>query len=181
MLPNYKTSVKKVDNEAKMSGRAIFTGDIEMEGAYFAINVRSSISYGKINKINLPTLPKDYYFISAKDILKENVVNIIASDWPVFTDKEVRYIGETIGLIVGPDKKTCIELANSVKVEYEEYEPVYEMKNSYVHKEFTKGDVSLFKKAKKVFSEEFETGYQEQLYLEPQGMLIWLDGDNLYG
>ena len=179
MLPKYKTSVKKVDNEAKMSGRAIFTGDIEMEGAYFAINVRSSISYGKINQINLPTLPKDYYFISAKDILKENVVNIIASDWPVFADKEVHYIGETIGLIVGPDKKTCIELANSVKVEYEEYEPVYEMKNSYVHKEFTKGDVSLFKKAKKVFSEEFETGYQEQLYLEPQGMLVWLDGDKV--
>ena len=39
----------------------------------------------------------------------------------MFADKEVRYIGETIGLIVGPDKKRCIELANLVNVEYEEY------------------------------------------------------------
>ena len=50
MLPNYKTSVKKVDNEEKMSGMAVFTGDIHMDEAYFAIPVRSTISYGKILK-----------------------------------------------------------------------------------------------------------------------------------
>ena len=48
MLPKYLTSVKKVDNEEKMSGMAIFTGDILMEDAYFAIPVRSTISFGKI-------------------------------------------------------------------------------------------------------------------------------------
>ncbi len=179
MLPNYKTSVTKVDNEEKMSGMAIFTGDILMDEAYFAIPVRSTISYGKLLKINVPELPKDYFFISAKDIVKENVCNIIVSDWPVFADKEVHYKGETIGLIVGPDKETCLKLAKEVIGEYEEYEPVFDMRNSYVHKEFRKGDVELFKKAKKVFSESFTTGYQEQVYLEPQGMLMYLDGDKI--
>lgn len=179
MLPKYLTSVKKVDNEEKMSGMAIFTGDILMEDAYFAIPVRSTISFGKILEIKVPTLPKNYYFISAKDIVKENVCNIIVDDWPVFADKETHYKGETIGLIVGPDKKKAIELSKLVEVKYEEYEPVYEMKNSYVHKEFVKGDKEVFKKASKVFSEEFETGYQDQIYLEPQGMLMWLDGDKI--
>ena len=50
-----------------------------------------------------------------------------------------------MGLIVGPDKGMCMYLASLCKGEYEELEPVYEMKNSYVHKEFTKGDVSKFK------------------------------------
>ena len=175
MLPEYKTSVKKVDNEEKMSGMAIFTGDIQMDNALFAITVRSAISYGKILKIDVPSLPKGYYFISAKDIVKENVCNIIASDWPVFPEKEVHYKGETIGLIIGPDKKICIDLANMTHAKYYEYEPVYEMKNSYVHKEFKNGNPELFKNAKKVFSEEFETGYQEQVYLEPQAMLMYLD------
>ena len=179
MIPKYDTSVKKVDNEEKMSGMAIFTGDIRMDDALFAIPVRSTISYGKILKINVPGLPKGYYFISAKDIVKENVCNIIASDWPVFADKETHYKGETIGLIVGPDKKVAIDLATMVHADYEEYEPVYEMKNSYVHKEFNKGNPELFKNAHKVFSESFETGYQEQVYLEPQGMLIWLDGKKI--
>ena len=86
MLPEYKTSVKKVDNEEKMAGSALFTNDIQMDGAYFAIQVRSEKAHAKLLKINVPKLPKNYYFISAKDIVKENVCNIIASDWPVFPD-----------------------------------------------------------------------------------------------
>ena len=179
MLPKYKTSVTKVDNEEKMSGKAIFTVDIKMDDAYFAIPVRATISYGKLLEIKVPELPKNYFFISAKDIVKENVCNIIVSDWPVFAEKEVHYKGETIGLIVGPDKETCLKLAKEVIGIYEEYEPVFEMRNSYVHKEFRKGNAELFKTAKKVFSESFTTGYQEQVYLEPQAMLMYLDGDKI--
>lgn len=179
MLPEYKTSVKKVDNEEKMAGLAVFTDDIQMDGVLTAIPVRSTISYGKILKITVPPLPRGYYFISAKDIVKENVCNIIVSDWPVFADKEVHYKGETIGLVVGPDKKMCFDLATMIHAKYKEYEPVYEMKNSYVHKEFVKGDVSKFKNAKRVYSEEFETGYQEQVYLEPQGMLVYMENGQI--
>ena len=179
MLPEYKTSVKKVDNEEKMAGSALFTNDIQMDGAYFATQVRSEKAHAKLLKINVPKLPKNYYFISAKDIVKENVCNIIASDWPVFADKEVNYIGETIGLIVGPDKGTCLDLAAQVKGEYEDLEPVFDMRNSYVHKEFTKGNVAKFKKAKKVYSESFYTGYQEQVYLETQAMLMYLENGQI--
>ena len=175
MLPKYITSVKKVDNEEKMSGMAIFTGDIRMDNALFAIPVRSTISHGKLVKIDMPSLPRGYYFISAKDIVKENVCNIIASDWPVFADKKINYKGETIGLVVGPDKKKCLDLASMIHGVYREFTPVYEMKNSYVHKEFAKGNPELFKGASKVFSEEFETGYQEQVYLEPQAMLMYYE------
>ncbi len=178
MLPNYKSSVTKVDNEEKMSGMAVFTGDIQMDEAYFAIPVRSKVAHGKILDIKVPDLPINYFFISRKDIVKENVCNIIIDDWPVFPEV-VKFKGETIGLIVGPKKEECLRLASLVDPTYEEYEPVYEMKNSYVHKEFTKGDVTKFKNASKVYSEEFKTGYQEQAYLETQGMLMWLDGDKI--
>ena len=179
MLPQYKTSVKKVDNEEKMAGAALFTNDIPMDDTYFAVQVRSEKAHAKLLGIKVPKLPKNYYFISAKDIVKENVCNIIASDWPVFADKEVNYIGETIGLIVGPDKGMCLDLASQVKGQYEELEPVFDMRNSYVHKEFTKGDVSKFKKAKKVYSESFYTGYQEQVYLETQAMLMYLENGQI--
>ena len=177
-MKEYKDSVTKVDNEEKMSGKAIFTNDIQMD-AYFAIQVRSEKAHAKLLKINVPKLPKNYYFISAKDIVKENVCNIIVNDWPVFADKKVNYIGETIGLIVGPDKSTCIDLALQVKGVYEELEPVFDMRNSYVHKEFTKGDIKKFKKAKKVYSETFYTGYQEQVYLETQNMLMYLENGQI--
>lgn len=177
MLPEYKTSVKKVDNEDKMSGKALFTDDIQMDGVLTAVSLRSKISKGKLIDIKLPTLPEGYYFISAKDIPNENVCNIIVSDWPVFVDKQINYLGETIGLVVGPDKKVALDLLDKIEVTYEEETPVYEMVNSQIHKEIHKGDASIFEKAFDSYSEEFSTGYQEQIYLETQGMLIYLDGD----
>ncbi len=179
MIPKFDTSVTKVDNEEKMAGSAIFTGDIRMDNAYFAIQVRSEKAHAKLLKINVPKLPKNYYFISAKDIVKENVCNIIINDWPVFADKEVNYIGETIGLIVGPNKEKCLDLVAKVKGEYKDLEPVYDFRDSCVHKEFKKGNPDLFKGAKKVFSETFTTGYQEQVYLETQAMLMYLENEQI--
>ena len=179
MLPKFDTSVKKVDNEEKMCGKAIFTNDIQMDGVLFAKQVRSTKAHAKLLKIKVPKLPKGYYFISAKDIVKENVCNIIFSDWPVFADKKVNYIGETIGLIVGPDKSLCIDLAKQAEGVYEDLPTNFMMTNSYIHKEFTKGDVKKFKKAKKVYEETFYTGYQEQVYLETQAMLMYLENDQI--
>ena len=179
MLPEYKTSVKKVDNEEKMAGKAIYTNDIQVDGVLTAVSVRSTISKGKILKIHLPTLPDGYYFISAKDIVKENVCNIIFSDWPIFADGNVNYYGETVGLIVGEDKKTCLDLLEQVQIDYKEETPVFDMVNSYIHKEFTKGNPDLFKTAKKVYSESFYTGYQEQAYLETQSMLVYFENEKI--
>ena len=179
MLPKFDTSVKKVDNEEKMSGMAIFTNDIRMDNAYFAQQVRSTKAHAKLVKIKVPKLPKNYYFISAKDIPGENVCNIIFSDWPVFADKEVNYIGETLGILVGPDKGKVIDLAAQVEGVYEDLPTNFMMTESYIHKEFTKGDVSKFKKAKKVYEETFYTGYQEQVYLETQAMLMYLENDQI--
>ena len=179
MLPEYKTSVKKVDNEEKMSGRALFTDDIQMDDILSAVALRSTIIKGKILDIKVPTLPEGYYFISAKDIKGENVCNIIFSDWPLFVEEQVNYLGETIGLVVGPDKKVCLDLLNEFQIKYKEEKPLLTMEKSYIHKHFTKGNPEVFKGAKKVYSEAFETGYQEQAYLETQGMLIYMDGDKV--
>lgn len=177
MLPEYKTSVTKVDNADKMAGKAIFTGDIQMDDLLTAVSVRSTIAKGKVLDIKLPELPKGYYFISAKDIVGENICNIIFDDWPIFVDKQVNYFGETIGLIVGEDKGKCLDLAAQVNITYEEETPVFEMVNSYIHKEFTKGNPELFKGAAEIYSESFATGYQEQAYLETQGMIVYFDND----
>lgn len=180
MRNQFLTSVKKVDNEEKMSGEALFTDDIQMDEVLTAIMVRSTISKGKVLDIKLPSLPLGYYFVSAKDIVKENVTNIIFSDWPVFVDKEVNYMGETIGLLIGEDKNVLLDLASQIVIDYEEETPIYDMVNSYIHKSFKKGNIAYMKEAAvKEISETFLTGYQEQAYLETQAMLMYLDGDKI--
>ena len=110
----FPNSTVKIDNEDKMAGKAIFTDDILCQDALYVVFVRSTISKGKILRIEVPALPDGYHYIDAKDIVKENVVSIIFSDWPVFADGVVNYYGETIGLIAGPDKQTVLDLVRKV-------------------------------------------------------------------
>ncbi|MCR5332888.1 MAG: xanthine dehydrogenase family protein molybdopterin-binding subunit [Bacilli bacterium] len=182
MLPfksKYPTSTPKVDQGIKVRGEAKYTDDIVMPGMLFAKTVRSSIAHGEILSIQKPKLPEGYYWVDHKDIKGENVVNIIFSDWPVFAEKKVNFIGEPIALIVGPNKGELDRLVNEVKIEYKEETPVFDFTESYIHKAFTKGDIaSAKKKAVKVIEEEFSTGYQEQAYLEPQGLLVYYDEEH---
>jgi len=174
----YKTSTKKVDQEIKVKGEAKFTDDIVMPGMLYAKTLRSSIAKGKILEVKIPKLPKGYYYIDHKDIKGENVVNIIFSDWPVFAAENVNYIGESIGLFVGPDKGVLDELVANTSVKYKEETPIFDYTESYIHKAFKKGDIAKARKeAVRVIEEDFTTGYQEQAYLEPQGILVYEDED----
>ena len=180
MKKYFPNSTVKIDNEDKMAGKAIFTDDIVYQNALYVVFVRSTISKGKILKIDVPTLPDGYYYVDAKDIVKENVVSIIFSDWPVFADGVVNYYGETIGLIAGPDKQMVLDLVKKVVITYEEETPNFELKESVFHKHFAKGDISKAKQeADFSYTETFRTGLQEHLYLETQAMLMWLDGDKV--
>lgn len=179
MLPfksKYPTSTPKVDQGIKVRGEAKYTDDISVPGMLFAKTVRSSIARGEIISIQKPKLPEGYYWVDYHDIKGENVVNIIFSDWPVFAEKKVNFIGEPIALIVGPNKGELDRLVKEVKIEYKEETPVFDLTEVYIHKEFTKGNFEeAKKKAVKVIKEEFSTGYQEQAYLEPQGLLVYFD------
>lgn len=180
-MERYKTSTPKVDFPEKIRGEAKFTDDITLPGMLYAETVRSTIAKGKIKSIKLPELPEGYYWISAKDIPGENVVNIIFSDWPIFADGHVNYVGESIGLFVGENKEVIHHLCQQIVVEYEEETPVFDLTESYIHKAFTKGDYNAAqKKAVKVIKETYETGYQEQAYLENQGIVCYLEGKDKF-
>ena len=175
-MKNYSTSTPKVDFPEKAKGALKFVDDISIEGMLYAKSFRSTVASGKIKKINLPKLPEGYYWVDANDIVKENTVKIIFSDWPVFAAGRVNYIGETIGLFVGPNKGVLDQLCEETSVEFEEEEPIFDFKESYIHKSYTKGDIKKAEKeAVQVIEEDYETGYQEQAYIENQGMLIYED------
>ncbi len=182
MLPfksKYPTSTTKVDQYIKVRGEAKFTDDFTFKDLLYAKTVRSSIAKGDIVSITKPNLPDGYYWIDYHDIRGDNVTNIIFSDWPVFAEKHVNYIGEAIALIVGPNKGELERLVNEVKIEYIEEEPVYDLVDSYIHKEFKKGNIEIAKKeATKIIEEDYITSYQEQAYLEPQGMLVYFDDEH---
>lgn len=188
MKSTINTPVKRVDAAAKSSGEAKYLSDLDFPGLLYAKVLRSERARAKILDIAVPELPEGYYYIDKHDIPSEgaNQVLMIKEDWPVFADGEVRYIGEAIALVVGPDRQKILDIIDAIQVSYEDLEPAFTMdealalKGGPIHGEdnifadyhLLKGDPDdAFSRAHRLVEDEIETGYQEHIYMEPQGVV----------
>ena len=178
--------IVRVDAVQKARGKAVYVCDMTLPDMQYAYMVRSTIARGRIKAIHVPELPEGYYFISAKDIPAQgkNELWMIAKDWRCFAEDYVLYVGETIGLVVGPDRGVLKRLKEQIKIDYEEQTPavtiddgihcvggpMFPEKNSNVMCELfcEKGRPmdEVFAEADEVFEETIETPYQEHVHLE---------------
>ncbi|MFL0165016.1 xanthine dehydrogenase family protein molybdopterin-binding subunit [Candidatus Clostridium helianthi] len=186
-MDSIRKSVIKADHKIKVDGSAKYIADIKFKNSLYAKTLRSEKSKAVIKRIFIPELKDGYYVVEGKDVPGLNKVKIIQNDMPVFSDKEVNYIGEPILLVLGPDLEEVISILNDIKVEYEEGTPVFDMRDStesFDKYEYEKGNIKdAIKKSIKVIEEEFYTGYQEQAYLETQGLVGDYEDDkvSVYG
>ncbi|MEH7085400.1 xanthine dehydrogenase family protein molybdopterin-binding subunit [Neobacillus drentensis] len=191
-LKDISTSVPKKDHGGKVSGQLPYISDVKVENMVYGVLFRSPIAYGKIKSIQLPNLPEGYEAVGAEHIPGPNYVKIIKEDQPIFANEWVNYIGEPILMLVGDDLETIYSLLNEVKVEFEEHQAIYTLDDAIQQKsgagvtmasyEFGESvDVisAVEQSAHQIIEEEYETGYQEHVYLEPQGMLAIYKDDEI--
>ena len=189
-IKELKTSVPRVDALDKITGKTKYLNDIDFGNeVLYAKIVHSTKARAKILKINIPELPEGYFTVDYKDVPGKNAATMIISDWKPFAEDTVRYIGETILLIVGPDKNIVYDIAEKVKIEYQDLEPVLNIEDSkkllggaiygdnniFISFNAGYGDVDeAFKKAKTIIEETYYTPYQEHLYMEVNGAVgVW--------
>ena len=172
-------STRKKDHDLKIEGRSVYVDDYSVTASGKKILcgrlLHSKYAKAKVLSVTLPDLPEGYCWVDRNDIPGDNNVNIVLDDTPVFCRETVEYIGEPIGMVVGPEEKVVEDLLSQIKVEYEELEPILDLRSgteTFFDYHFGHGDVDkAFAEADKVYEEEFFTGYQDQTYLEPQGMM----------
>jgi CO/xanthine dehydrogenase Mo-binding subunit len=170
-------SVKKKDHEPKMDGSALYVADYPTEGMLFGKLVRSSKAKARILDIHVPPLDDGYLIVDHRDVPGINRVHIVKDDTPVFSEGNVEYIGDPILMVVGPDERTVARIAKQIEIEYEESEPIVSIEQSdTVFFDYTieKGDVkAAFEQADRTYEQTFRTGFQEQAYMEGQGMIAY--------
>lgn len=186
MSHNISKPVNRTDNKEKLGGYAAYTNDVELPGMLYAKTLRSSKSRARILSVDIPELPEGYYIVDKNDVPGNNRIKIIFDDQPYFAEDCVNYIGQPILLVVGPDKEKINELIAGINVNYEDmapiytvedaesgnYEPVYGDDNCFADYHISRGDIQKgFAEAEKIIEGEYRTGYQEHVYLEPQGMV----------
>ncbi|MDR0925256.1 MAG: molybdopterin-dependent oxidoreductase, partial [Hungatella sp.] len=174
-MENISQPVVKKDHESKMTGRSVYVGDYENDGVLVGKMLRSKVARARLSHVNVPPLPDGYFYVDKSDVPGDNNVNIVMDDTPVYARETVEYIGEPIGMVVGPEEAVVDRILSEIQVSYEELEPVLDLGNAdtvFFDYEYGKGDMEkAFAEADKVYEEEFTTGYQDQTYLETQGMM----------
>ena len=184
-------NVVRVDAIAKADGSQKYVADRKMDGLLYAVLVRSSVPRAKVLSITLPELDEDYYYFDERDIPEDgkNELVMISNDWKCFAAGEVSFVGETIGILCGPDRNVLSRLKEEIKIEYEEQTPAVSIEDAIdvvggaivnddnvlcsLKLESGENIDEAFAKADSVIEESFKTGYQEHVHLETNGAICY--------
>jgi CO/xanthine dehydrogenase Mo-binding subunit len=180
--------VRRKEGRAKVTGEALYVDDVGQPGMLHGVTVRSSIPRGRIAAIRFdPGIDwTDYVVVTAADIPGRNRVKLITDDQPYLAFEQVNHPEEPIVLIAHADRARADEARRRVTIEYEPLPPVLTIDDALARREIiwgedntfksysvTKGDIDAALSASDAVIVEgvYETGAQEQLYIEPMGML----------
>ncbi|MEE8341043.1 MAG: molybdopterin cofactor-binding domain-containing protein, partial [Candidatus Neomarinimicrobiota bacterium] len=189
-------SYKRPDGPDKTTGKIKFITDITVDNMVFGHPIYSSVPFGKIKSIDISAAEKESGFCGvfiADDIPGENQIGVILKDQPLFADKIVRYIGDSIGIAVAKNESAAKQISEKVKIEYEDYDPYYSIDesksavNNFIHNnnvackhKSVKGDIKKgFAESKYTVEADFKTPVQEHYYFEPQGCIVIPNPDGI--
>jgi len=117
-------SVPREDGVAKVTGRAVFTSDIHLEGMAYAKLLRSPFAHAHILSVDtLKALrqPGVIAVLSGNDLQGiDPYYGHAVKDHPLLAIGKVRFLGEPVAAVVAEDERSAYEALESVHVEYEE-------------------------------------------------------------
>ncbi|MBS1789980.1 MAG: xanthine dehydrogenase family protein [Acidobacteria bacterium] len=171
----------------KVTGRARYVDDLVFPEMLHGVTVRSPIARGQIRTIsfgdNIPW--HEFTIVTAKDIPGANCVALILEDQPYLADGIVNHPEEPILLLAHSDKYLLEEARRAIQFDFEPLPAIFTLEDSLNQTEIIWGKDNVFKKfliekgdvdsalatADFIIEGEYETGAQEQLYIEPNGMI----------
>ena len=171
------TSVPRRDAPSKVAGLARYTDDLQFPGAWYGLTVRSTVPHARLLGIERdPAFDwSGVILLTAADIPGENVVNLMVDDQPALAADVINHYAEPVALVAAADRATARAARDHVRVRTEPLPPLFdplESDHAFASYEIGRGDVEAgLAAADLVVEGTYRVGHQEQLYIEPQGMI----------
>lgn len=197
-------SVSRVDALGKVTGEALFPGDIDMPNqAYMKIlfAARPHAIIRRLDPSAAEAVPGVLGVFTAKDV-PVNEYGMLLNDQPVLCGpgsskpyaERVRFIGDQVALVVAESEQIAAEATKLIEVEFEDLavitDPEQAMQqgapllhpdresNIFQRNRIRKGDVEAgFAEAAVVIESEYRTPAQEHAYLQPEAGLAYIDDE----
>ncbi len=180
-------SLPRKESVSKVTGAAQYVDDLIFDNCLYGKTIRSTIPRGLIRRISFePGVPWDeFVIVTPKDIPGKNIVTLIELDQPFLADREIKHMAEPMALIAHADRGLVEKALSFVRVEYEELPAILTIEESLSGKNIQWKDNNIFKEfhircgdpeavwpsAEVIVEGDYWTGPQEQLYIEPQGVI----------
>ncbi len=183
--------MKRVEGLAKLTGRERYVDDLSMDGCLWGGTVRSPAPRGRIREVRFGRGIdwSEFVVVDHRDVPGPNEIFLIEGDQPVLAAHEVRHLHEPVLLLAHASRERLRQAVRAVEVVVEPEPAVLDFRvpprsdqiqhgadNVLKRIRIEKGDVErALAESPFVVEGVYETGAQEHVYIETQGMLAWED------
>ncbi|HUS70824.1 MAG TPA: molybdopterin cofactor-binding domain-containing protein [Anaerolineae bacterium] len=183
------------DARAKVTGEAVFAGDLYFEGMLYAKVLRSEYPHARLLHVETSqakALPGVVAVVTAADVPGAKNHGLARQDWPVLAYDRVRYVGDAIAAVAAESEEVAARATSLIQVKYEplpvvssaeaalaEDAPlVHDGGNVLEHIRLRQGDVEKgFAEADIVLQNEYRTPRGDHAFLEPEAAVGLVDGE----
>lgn len=190
-------SVRRIDAIPKVTGKAIYSGDLHMPDMLIGKVLLSTQAHALIKSIDISEalkVPGVKTVLTAKDIPGENVFGIAIPDQQVLAERKVRFIGEPVAIVSAEDSFSAEEAIRKINVTYEALPAVFtpmdalkpdavkvhEKGNILYHTKVRKGNIQKgFDEAAIIVENIYKTSGQDHAPIEPEAGFAWIDASGI--
>ena len=130
------TSARRVDGAEKVTGKAIYTSDIQLPNMAYARILRSPVAHAKIVKVDASRakeLPGVVATLTRDDIQDFNFkYGATYKDQSIVAVDKVRYVGDPVAAVLADDPATAEAALELIEVEYDELPKVTNIEEATV-------------------------------------------------
>jgi aerobic-type carbon monoxide dehydrogenase small subunit (CoxS/CutS family) len=106
----------------KLTGKLLYTNDLQFQDVLYGKALRAKVPHGKVKKVDVckaEKMPGVVKILTSKDIPGENIFGLITPDQEVFCDDVVRYVGDTLALVIGETEEQALDALDAIELEIE--------------------------------------------------------------
>lgn len=187
----------------KLTGKLLYTNDLSFKDMLYGKALRADVPYGRVKKVDTRAaekMPGIVKVITSADIPGENIFGAILADQQVFCTDVVRYVGDTLALVIGEQQDQVDAALAAIEVEIEPLPVVStiedaikpgapvlhpeltgvipEMPNVLKHYHVAKGDLQKgFEESDFIYEQSYRVPFVEHAYMETETSIAVLEED----
>jgi CO/xanthine dehydrogenase Mo-binding subunit/aerobic-type carbon monoxide dehydrogenase small subunit (CoxS/CutS family) len=176
------------DAVEKVTGKAVYTDDLEFEGMLYAKVRRAQVPHGLLRKLDISKAKASKgvaAVLTAEDIPGEHNHGLVIYDWPVMVGigERVRYVGDALAIVAAETQEIAEQVASLIEAEFDlqpvisdpvqahrqDVPQIHANGNLLKHIKVRKGDMEKgFAESDVILEHTFHTPITEHAFLEPE-------------